>query len=150
MRIDAAGVRLVYYAFDLLHLDGRDTASLPLIERKALLRPLIADIPGLQFNDHETGDGELIFPPLVAQHGAQLFEAQAIPLESDLLSVPNYKAFLTERRKLIANRLNEFLGSEAHVAASNTPSSGQMTLSLSPAETTGVHNALHKRAGAIT
>ncbi len=60
-------------------------------------------------------------PPLVAQHGAQLFEAQAIPLESDFLSVPNYKAFLTQRRKLIANRLNEFLGSEAHVPASNTP-----------------------------
>jgi DNA ligase D-like protein (predicted ligase) len=54
------GVRLVYYVFDLLHLDGRDTASLPLIERKALLRPLIAGVPGLQFNDHETGDGELI------------------------------------------------------------------------------------------
>src|SRR5271156_1846300 len=54
------GVRLVYYAFDLLHLDGRDTASLPLIERKALLEPLIADIPGLQFNGHEAGDGELI------------------------------------------------------------------------------------------
>ncbi len=33
------GVLLVYYAFDLLHLDGRDTASLPLIERKALLNP---------------------------------------------------------------------------------------------------------------
>jgi ATP-dependent DNA ligase len=31
------GVRLVCYAFDPLHLDGRDTASLPLIERKALL-----------------------------------------------------------------------------------------------------------------
>jgi ATP-dependent DNA ligase len=27
------GVRLVYYAFDLPHLDGRDTASLPLIDR---------------------------------------------------------------------------------------------------------------------
>ena len=51
---------LVYYVFDLLHLDGRDTASLPLIERKALLKPLIAGLPGLQFNDHETGDGELI------------------------------------------------------------------------------------------
>jgi hypothetical protein len=49
-------VRLVYYVFDLLHLDGRDTASLALIERKALLKPLVADIPGLQFNDHETGD----------------------------------------------------------------------------------------------
>ena len=53
------GVRIVYYAFDLLHLDGHDTAGLPLIERKALLQPLVAGIPGLQFNDHETGDGEL-------------------------------------------------------------------------------------------
>ena len=56
----ARGVHLVYYVFDLLHLDGRDTASLPLIERKALLEPLIAVVPGLQFNDHETGDDELI------------------------------------------------------------------------------------------
>jgi bifunctional non-homologous end joining protein LigD len=41
------GVHLVYYAFDLLHLDGRDVSQLPLIERKALLEPLIADKPGL-------------------------------------------------------------------------------------------------------
>jgi DNA ligase D-like protein (predicted ligase) len=61
------GVRLVYYAFDLLHLDGRDTASLPLIERKALLEPLIAGMPGLQFNAHETGDGETI-----RQHACKL------------------------------------------------------------------------------
>ena len=55
-----SGARLVYFAFDLLHLDGRDVSSLPLIERKALLEPLTADKPGLQFNGHETGDGELI------------------------------------------------------------------------------------------
>jgi ATP-dependent DNA ligase len=54
------GVRLVYFAFDLLHLDGSDTARLPLIERKALLEPLVAAIPNLQFNGHEAGDGELI------------------------------------------------------------------------------------------
>ena len=54
------GVRLVYYAFDVLHLDGQDVSRLPLVERKALLEPLIADKPGLQFNSHETGDGELI------------------------------------------------------------------------------------------
>jgi ATP-dependent DNA ligase len=53
-------VHLVFYAFDLLHLDGRDVSRLPLVERKALLEPLTADIPGLQFNGHETGDGELI------------------------------------------------------------------------------------------
>jgi ATP-dependent DNA ligase len=40
----ARGARLVFYAFDLLHLDGRDTARLPLIERKALLHPIVTDI----------------------------------------------------------------------------------------------------------
>ncbi len=60
-------VRIVYFAFDLLHLDGCDTARQPLIERKALLQPLVADIPGVQFNDHETGDGELI-----RRHAGQL------------------------------------------------------------------------------
>jgi bifunctional non-homologous end joining protein LigD len=54
------GVRVAYHIFDLLHLDGRNTASLPLIERKALLKTLIADGADLQFNDHETGDGESI------------------------------------------------------------------------------------------
>jgi DNA ligase D-like protein (predicted ligase) len=53
-------VRLVYYAFDLLHLDGEDVSRLPLIERKAMHEPLVANKPGLQFNGHETGDGELI------------------------------------------------------------------------------------------
>jgi hypothetical protein len=53
-------VQLVYYAFDLLHLDGRDVSGLPLTERESLLEPLIADTLGVQFNGHETGDGELI------------------------------------------------------------------------------------------
>ena len=55
-----SGARLVYYAFDLLHLDDRDISKLPLIERKALLEPLIVGKLGLQFNGHETGDGGLI------------------------------------------------------------------------------------------
>jgi DNA ligase D-like protein (predicted ligase) len=55
-----SGARLVYYAFDLLHLDGRDVSALPLIERKKLLEPLMVGKLGLQFNGHETGDGGLI------------------------------------------------------------------------------------------
>jgi bifunctional non-homologous end joining protein LigD len=63
----ARGARLVFYAFDLLHIDGRDTTRLPLLERKALLEPILAEKPGLQFNGHETGDGELI-----RRHACQL------------------------------------------------------------------------------
>src|SRR6476619_5432861 len=51
-------VQLVYYAFDLLHLDGWDVSGLQLIERKALLEPLLANEPGLQFNRDEIGDGQ--------------------------------------------------------------------------------------------
>jgi DNA ligase D-like protein (predicted ligase) len=53
-------VHLVYYAFDLLHIGGWDVSSLSLVERKALLEPLVANKPGLQFNGHDAGDGELI------------------------------------------------------------------------------------------
>jgi ATP-dependent DNA ligase len=53
------GVQVVYYAFDILYLADWDVSRLPLIERKALLEPLIAGKPGRQFNGHDTGDGEL-------------------------------------------------------------------------------------------
>ena len=53
-------VQLVYYAFDLLHLDGWHVSALQLIERKALLEPLLANKLGPQFNGHEIGDDELI------------------------------------------------------------------------------------------
>jgi ATP-dependent DNA ligase len=43
-----------------LHLADWDVSKLPLIERKALLEPLVANKPGLQFNGHDAGDGELI------------------------------------------------------------------------------------------
>jgi DNA ligase D-like protein (predicted ligase) len=54
------GVHVVYYAFDILHLDGWDVSSLALIERKAILEPLVSNEPGLQFSGHDTGEGELI------------------------------------------------------------------------------------------
>jgi bifunctional non-homologous end joining protein LigD len=38
-------LRLAYYVFDLLHLGGGDTASLPLIERKALLISRRSELP---------------------------------------------------------------------------------------------------------
>jgi hypothetical protein len=47
--------------------------------------------------------------PLVEQHGKQMFDAQAIPTDPCLLQLQSYKAFLVERRKRIAARLNNFL-----------------------------------------
>jgi bifunctional non-homologous end joining protein LigD len=56
--------RLVYQAFDLLHLDGRDLRNVPLVQRKARLKELLAgaDSRGmLQFTDHVEGSGPEVF-----------------------------------------------------------------------------------------
>jgi bifunctional non-homologous end joining protein LigD len=53
---NAAG--LVYFIFDLLHLDGDDTGALPLIERKAQLAALLSGVaPPLHYSDYHHGRG---------------------------------------------------------------------------------------------
>lgn len=49
-------------------------------------------------------------PSLIKESGPDAFEAQCIPTQDHLLDVGAYKAFLRERRRLVAVRLNEFLG----------------------------------------
>jgi bifunctional non-homologous end joining protein LigD len=52
---------LIYYAFDLLHLDGFDLKSVPLVERKQLLGALIAAGGGpLRFSEHFDENGDLM------------------------------------------------------------------------------------------
>jgi ATP-dependent DNA ligase len=55
--------RLVFFAFDLLHLDGQDLRRTPLIERRAALRKLIEPDPRspIHFSDHVDCDGAKFF-----------------------------------------------------------------------------------------
>jgi bifunctional non-homologous end joining protein LigD len=65
--IHKAPHRLVFFAFDLLHLDGRDLRRTPLIERRAALRKLIEPDPRspIQFSDHVEGGGARFFEAAV-------------------------------------------------------------------------------------
>ncbi len=59
-----AGNKLVFYAFDLLHLDGWDLSKAPLVRRKALLAQLLAGAGGrsaIQLSDHVLGDGRALY-----------------------------------------------------------------------------------------
>ena len=49
-------IPLVYYGFDLIHLDGKDIGRLPLLERKALLQPIIEGVDGFQYVSHVEAD----------------------------------------------------------------------------------------------
>ncbi|HXO20471.1 MAG TPA: DNA ligase D, partial [Thermoanaerobaculia bacterium] len=58
------GEDLVYFAFDLLHLDGFDLRGAPLVERKEALRQLLAASPSasegspIRLSEHVQGQGE--------------------------------------------------------------------------------------------
>jgi bifunctional non-homologous end joining protein LigD len=60
-RRDQSG--LAYFAFDLLHLDGRDLRNRPLVERKALLAEVVrsAGCPQVVLVNHIDQDGDLLF-----------------------------------------------------------------------------------------
>ncbi len=63
-RVDALSktIPVTYIAFDLLHLDGKDWISRPLVERKEKLKTIMSEGPHLLFGDH------------IATHGVQYFK----------------------------------------------------------------------------
>jgi ATP-dependent DNA ligase len=63
---------LIFYSFDLLHLDGEDLRNRPLLERRARLKDLIGEdrASPLQFSDEFTGDAAAFFRAC-AKHGLE-------------------------------------------------------------------------------
>ncbi|MFD2418240.1 non-homologous end-joining DNA ligase [Amycolatopsis pigmentata] len=60
-RIEAAGVWVYYYLFDLLSFDGRDARPLSLRQRKRLLRQAFEWESPLRYSGHRNGDGQEFF-----------------------------------------------------------------------------------------
>jgi len=61
--------RLIFYAFDLIHLDGKDLRESPLVERRAKLQTLLrTDLESpLQFSEEFIGDAAAFFRACAAQ-----------------------------------------------------------------------------------
>src|SRR3982751_2412251 len=49
---------LVYYAFDILNLKGKDLTGLPLTERKKILQTALRKSPSIRYSDHVEAKGE--------------------------------------------------------------------------------------------
>ncbi|WP_137787795.1 DNA ligase D [Sphingomonas sp. 3P27F8] len=57
--LKGAPATIVYYAFDLLELDGENLTQLPLVERKARLETILGKAAGrLRYSEHIAGSGE--------------------------------------------------------------------------------------------
>jgi bifunctional non-homologous end joining protein LigD len=66
-RIEATGVRVFYYLFDLLYFDGSDARPLPLRQRKKLLNQAFDFTDPLRFSSHRNGDGETFYEQACAR-----------------------------------------------------------------------------------
>src|SRR5262249_39171835 len=55
--------RLIFYAFDLLHLDGKELRDTPLVERRTKLAELVRRTPDspIQFSEEFVGDAAAFF-----------------------------------------------------------------------------------------
>jgi hypothetical protein len=62
---------------------------------------------------------EVYLPKIVEARGAVALDGQRIPNSPDLWKVGNYRAFLAERRALLAECVNEFVASAAAAAESS-------------------------------
>jgi bifunctional non-homologous end joining protein LigD len=68
---DSGQGSLVFFLFGLLHLDGEDLTSLPLVERKTRLTSLLNGAPNSpRCNDHQIGHGPA-FHRLACEHGVE-------------------------------------------------------------------------------
>jgi bifunctional non-homologous end joining protein LigD len=73
--------RLVYYAFDLLYLDGFDLRGAGLVDRKRVLAALLDNTTGeqrIKYVDHIAGDGKVVL-----QHACKLGLAGIVSKRAD-------------------------------------------------------------------
>jgi bifunctional non-homologous end joining protein LigD len=70
---------LTYFCFDLLHLDGRNTRTLPLRDRKSLLATLLASSghDALRLSEHLESDGPTIFHNACKLHAEGIVSKRA-------------------------------------------------------------------------
>jgi bifunctional non-homologous end joining protein LigD len=62
---------LVFFLFDLLHLDGENLIALPLVDRKSRLASLLNGASDcLRYNDHQIGHGPAFYR-LACEHGVE-------------------------------------------------------------------------------
>lgn len=57
---------LVYYVFDLLHLEGHDLTQLPLVRRKQILKQVLPALPHVRYSDHIEEQGVTFYRHAIA------------------------------------------------------------------------------------
>ncbi len=109
-----ADVPVLYYAFDLLYLDGYDWRKMPLEERKKKLASLIQSGDSLRYSDHYAAQGKALFE-IARQKGLEgILAKKRDGIYQERRSTEWFKVKIRHRLECVIGGYTEPEGSRAH------------------------------------
>ncbi|OQP56990.1 DNA ligase [Niastella vici] len=109
---------LIYYAFDLLWLNGYNLMDLPLYERKAILQHILPEHPMVRYSDHIEQKGKEFFEAAI-QQGLEGIMAKTIdgPYTPTVRTRQWLKIKANQRQEVVIGGFTETRGSRSHFGA---------------------------------
>jgi bifunctional non-homologous end joining protein LigD len=109
-----ADVPVLYYAFDLLYLDGYDLRKLPLEERKKKLASLLITGNSLRYSDHYEKQGKALFEMARAKGLEGILAKKRDSIYLERRTTEWLKIKITHRLECVIGGYTEPEGSRAH------------------------------------
>jgi bifunctional non-homologous end joining protein LigD len=109
-----ADVPVLYYAFDLLYLDGYDWRRVPLEDRKKKLASLLITGDSLRYSDHYEKEGKALFEVARAKGLEGILAKQRGSIYQERRSSEWLKIKITHRLECMIGGYTEPEGSRAH------------------------------------
>jgi bifunctional non-homologous end joining protein LigD len=109
-----ADVPVLYYAFDLLYLDGYDLRKLPLEERKKKLAALLVTGNSVRYSDHYGKQGKALFEMARAKGLEGILAKKRDSIYQERRSSEWLKIKITRRIECVVGGYTEPEGSRAH------------------------------------
>jgi len=109
-----AGVPVLYYAFDLLYLDGYDWRRVPLEERKKKLETLLIAGDAVRFSDHYEAHGKALFQIAEQKKLEGILAKKRASFYEERRSREWLKIKITHRMECVVGGYTEPEGARAH------------------------------------
>lgn len=108
---------IVYFAFDLLYLDGRDLTSCSVVERKAALERILRPASFIKFSEHIESDGEAFFAQIEKFRLEGMMAKRAASHYLQRRSADWLKVKTVERAEVVVAGYTAPRGSRSHFGA---------------------------------
>lgn len=107
-------VQVLYYAFDLLYLDGHDWRRVPLEQRKKKLASLLVSGDSVRYSDHYEKQGKALFEMARAKGLEGILAKKRDSIYQERRSTDWLKIKITHRLECVIGGYTEPEGSRAH------------------------------------